>query len=86
MDETIRNHLNHSYDFAAYRKPATTNVPIKLQPINCPSITKRVLKSFYQHSLQICSEQYLAKETKYFNKLFFVENRQSITVLQKYTK
>ena len=30
LDVTIRNNLNHSYDFALYRKPAITNVQMKL--------------------------------------------------------
>ena len=30
LDVTIRNSLNHSYDFALYRKPSITNIQIKL--------------------------------------------------------
>ena len=30
LDATIRNNSNHSYDFALYRKPAITNVQMKL--------------------------------------------------------
>ena len=30
LDVTIRNNLNHSYDFALYRKPSITNIQIKL--------------------------------------------------------
>ena len=29
LDITIRNNLNHSYDFAVYRKPTIANVQIK---------------------------------------------------------
>ena len=30
LDVTIRNNLNHSYDFALHRKPSITNIQIKL--------------------------------------------------------
>ena len=30
LDVTVRNNLNHSYDFALYRKPSITNIHTKL--------------------------------------------------------
>ena len=51
LDETIKNNLNQSYDFAVYRKPAITNVPIKPYSNICPNIAigifKGYLKGFY---------------------------------------
>ena len=38
----VKNNLNHSYDFAVYRKPAITNVQIKPYSNICPNIAMGV--------------------------------------------
>ena len=42
LDVTIRNNLNHSYDFVIHRQPAITNVQIKAYSNICPNIAMGV--------------------------------------------
>ena len=46
LDVTIRNNLNHSYDFAVYRKPAITNIQIKPHSNICRNIAVGVFKGY----------------------------------------
>ena len=62
LDVTIKNNLNHSYDFAVYRKPAITNVKIKPHFSICPDIAMEAFIRFLLRLLCICSESYLAQE------------------------
>ena len=70
LDVTIRNNLNHSDDFAVYRKPTITNVQTKAYSNICPAIAMGVFKGSLSRVLHICSENYLAQETESFNKRF----------------
>ena len=85
MDVTIRNNLNHSYDFSVYCKPAITNVQIKPHSNICPNIAMGVFKGFLSRALHICSENFLAQEIECLIKVF-AENGHSITVIEKVTK
>ena len=85
MDVTIRNSLNHCYDFAVYRKPAITNVQIKPHLNICRNIAIGVFKGFLSRALHICSENYLAQEIEFLLNVFG-ENGHSITILEKVTK
>ena len=85
MDVTTWNNLNHSYDFAVYRKPAITNVQIKPHSNICPNIAIGVFKGFLSRALRICSENYLVQEIEFLINVF-VENGYRITVLEKVTK
>ena len=85
LDVTVRNNLNHSYDFAVYRKLAITNVQIKPHSNICPDMAMGVFKGFLSRALHICSENYLAQEIQFLRNVF-VENGHSITVLEKVTK
>ena len=81
-DVAVRNNLNHSYDFAVYRKTAITNFHIKSHSNICPSITIGVFKELLARALHIvqkrvfsmrtahCSEKYLAQKKKIFDKRF----------------
>ena len=86
LDVTIRNNLNHSYDFAVYCKPAITNVQIKPRSNICRNIAMGVFKGFLSSALHICSENYLAQEIEFLYLNVFVENGHSIAVLEKVTK
>ena len=44
LEVTIKNNLKQSCDFAVYRKPAITNVQIKLHSKICPNIAMGVFK------------------------------------------
>ena len=66
LDVTIRNNLNHSCDFAVYRKPAITNVQIKQRP----NIAMGVFKGFLLLAPHICSENYLAQEIEFLINVF----------------
>ena len=83
LDVTIKNNLNHSYDFAVYRKPAITNVKIKPYSNICLDIAMGIFKGLLSRLMHICSESYLAQE---FLINVFAENGHSITVLEKVTK
>ena len=76
------NKLNHSYDFAVYRKPRITNVQIKPHCNICPSKTLGVLKGFLSRALNVCSEKYLVQKVKFLINVF-AENGHHITVLEK---
>ena len=84
VDVTTWNNLNHSYDFAVYRKPAITNVQIKPHSNICPNIAMGVFKGFLSRALHICSEHYLAKEIELLINVF-AEHRDIITILEKVT-
>ena len=48
LDVAIKNNLNQSYNFAVYRKPATTKVQIKPHSNICPNIAMEVSNTFVQ--------------------------------------
>ena len=76
MDVTIRNNLNHSYDFAVYRKPAIIKVQIKLHSNISPNMAMGVFKEFLLRVLHIFSAKYLAQKIKILINVF-VENGHS---------
>ena len=73
LEVTLRNNLNHSYDFLVYRQPVITNVQIKPHSNFWPNIAMGVFKAFLSRALHICSENYLAKEFEFLINVF-VEN------------
>ena len=64
LDATIRNNLNHSYNFAVYRKPVITNVQIKPHSNICLNIVVGVFKGSLSRALHICLENYLGGHSK----------------------
>ena len=61
-DAAVRNNLNHSYDFAVYRKTAITNFHIKPHSNICPSITIGVFKEFLARALHIVQKNIQLKK------------------------
>ena len=70
LDVAIKNNSNQSYYFAVYCKRAITNAQIKSHSNICPNTAMGVFKGFLSRALHICSENYLAQETDFFNKRF----------------
>ena len=64
LDAIIRNNLNHSYNFAVYRKPVITNVQIKPHSNVCLNIAVGVFKGSLSRALHICLENYLGRHSK----------------------
>ena len=82
FDANIFNKLNHSYDFAVYRKLGITNVRIKTHSNICPNKTMGVFKGFLSRALNICSQKFLAQEIAFLINVFG-ENGHNITILEK---